>query len=90
MSFWVTIIGFLLTIYGLISSKPLVEYNTYNNTVEMGFDAEFMNQVGYRIANQNDVMPRVKPDCSSRVTGHLYIGEVVNISDKHKKWSEIT
>lgn len=98
MSFWITIIGFLLTIYGLISSKPPVEYNTYNNTVkvnnnftvEMGFDAEFMNKVGYRIINQNDVMPRVKPDCSSRVTGHLYIGQVVNISDKHKKWIEIT
>lgn len=98
VSFWIGIVSLLLTIYGLVNSKPTVVYNTYNNTtevnydytVDMGIDAELMNNLGYRIINQNNVMPRIKPNYSSKVTGHLYIGQVVNISDKYKKWIEIT
>lgn len=98
ISFWVGIVSLLLTIYGLVNSKPTVVCNTYNNTTEVncnytidiGIDAELMNNLGYRIINQNNVMPRVKPDCSSTVTGHLYIGQVVIVSDKYKKWIEIS
>lgn len=98
ISFWITIISFIMAIYSMVDSKPPVTYNTYNNTIEvnnsytvdMGVDAEFMNRMGYRIINQDNVMPRIKPDCSSTVTGHLYIGQVVNISDKKKKWIDIT
>lgn len=97
MSFWLTVLGIILTVYGLVTSKPSVTNNTYNNTIEvnnnytieMGIDAQIMNQLGYRIINQNNVMPRIKPDCSSTVTGHLYIGQIVSISDKKKKWIEI-
>lgn len=98
IAFWVTIISFILSIYSIVISKPSVTNNTYNNTVEvnynytveLGLDAEFMNQMGYRIINQNNVMPRKKPNCSSMVTGHLYIGQVVCVSNKYKKWIEIT
>lgn len=98
ISFWIGIVSLLLTIYGLVNSKPTVVYNTYKNTTEvsynytvnMGIDAEVMNNMGYRIINQNNVMPRIKPDCSSMVTGHLYIGQVVNVSDKYRKWIKIT
>lgn len=98
ISFWLTLIGFILTLHGWVTSKPPVTNNTYNNiievnnnyTIELGIDADFMNEMGYRIINQNDTMPRIKPDCSSKVISHLYIGQVVNVSDKYKKWIEIT
>lgn len=98
IAFWVTIISFIITIYSLVNSKPQVTNNTYNNiievnnnyTIDCGVDAEFMNEMGYRIINQNDVMPRIKPDCSSMVTGHLYIGQIVSVSDKYRKWVKIT
>ena len=88
----------IVTILGFFNSKPPITYNTYNNTievsnnytVELGINAKFINQLGYRIINQNNVMPRIKPDCSSTVTGHLYIGQIVSISDKKKKWIKIT
>lgn len=98
ISFWAGIISLLLTICGFINSKPTVVNNTYNNitevnynyTIDVGINAEILNGLGYRIINQNNVMPRIKPDCSSTVIGHLYIGQVVNVTDKRKKWIEIT
>lgn len=98
ISLWVGIISLIFAIWSHIYSKPTVVNNTYNNitevtynyTIEMGIDAEVLNALGYRIINQNNVMPRIKPDCSSTVTGHLYIGQVVNVTDKWKKWIEIT
>lgn len=98
IAFWITIISFVMTIYSFVTSKPLITNNTYNNIVEvnnnyiidLGVNAEFMNQMGYRIINRNNVMPRIKPNCSSKVTGHLYIGQVVSVSDKYKKWIKIT
>lgn len=98
IAFWVTIISFIITIYSLVYSKPQVTNNTYNNiievnnnyTIDCGVDAEFMNEMGYRIINQNNVMPRIKPDCSSMVTGHLYIGQIVSVYDKYRKWVKIT
>ncbi|MBO5425420.1 MAG: hypothetical protein J6A25_07890 [Lachnospiraceae bacterium] len=91
--FFIEVVTFLL----LIGGKPQVVNNTYNNTtvinnfytIETGMDAQLLNAMGCRIINENNVMPRVKPDCSSRVTGHLYIGQVVSVSDKWKKWIEI-
>lgn len=102
IGYWFNLIASIVTILtytqALVSSQPTVNYNTYNNitevnynyTIEAGIDAEYMNYMGYRIINQNNIMPRIKPDCSSRVTGHLYIGQIVNVSDKWKKWIEIT
>lgn len=97
ISFWIGILGFLLTIYGIVTSKVQATNNTYNSTIEVnntytvdiGIDAEFMNRIGCRIINQNNVMPRMKPNCSSTVMGHLFIGQVVYISDKKKKWIEV-
>lgn len=98
ISLWVGIFSLLLTIWSVIFSKPTVVNNTYNNitevtcnyTIDMGIDAGALNALGYRIINRNNVMPRIKPDCSSTVTGHLYIGQVVNVTDKWNKWIEIT
>ena len=95
--FFIEVVTFLLLIGGLIFSKPQVENNTYNNTIEVnnyytietGMDAQLLNEMGCRIINENNVLPRIKPDCSSRVTGHLYIGQVVSVSDKWKKWIQI-
>lgn len=102
--FYVTVISSIFGIIsGIIAavsffiSKQQVVNNTYNNTIEVnnyytietGMDAQLLNAMGCRIINENNVMPRVKPDCSSRVTGHLYIGQVVSVSDKWKKWIEI-
>lgn len=41
-----------------------------NYTIDSGVDVKFMNQMGYRIINQNNVMTRIKPNCSSKVTCH--------------------
>ncbi|MBE5945523.1 MAG: hypothetical protein E7259_01125 [Lachnospiraceae bacterium] len=95
--FFIEVVTFLLLVGGLVFPKPQVVNNTYNNTIEVnnyytietGMDAQLLNAMGCRIINENNVMPRVKPDCSSRVTGHLYIGQVVSVSDKWKKWIEI-
>lgn len=48
-----------------------------------------LNEMSYRIVREDNVMPRIKPDCSSRVTGHLRAGQVITVSDKYRKWSEI-
>ncbi len=94
VSFCIAIIGFFISIYSLVSTKP---GNTYNTTIEVNnyyvndleISAEMLNAMSYRIVAKNDVMPRIKPDCSSRVMGHLNIGQVVTVSQKYKKWVKI-
>ncbi len=87
------IIGVIIAFISLAVSKQQVVNNTIevNNyyTTEICMDAELLNELGYRIITENNVMPRVKPDRSSIVTGHLHIGQVVSVSDKWKKWIEI-
>lgn len=94
VGFWLTVIGFILTVYSLVSTKPSKTYNTaaevnnyYINGLEI--NAVMLNEMSYRIVREDNVMPRIKPDCSSRVTGHLRAGQVVTVSDKYRKWSEI-
>lgn len=94
VSFYIAIISFFISIYSLVSTKPS---NTYNTTIEVNnyyvndleISAEMLNAMSYRIVVKNDVMPRIKPDCSSRVMGHLNIGQVVTVSRKYKKWVKI-
>lgn len=94
IGFCITIIGFFISIYSLVSTKPS---NTYNTSIEannyyvndLEISAEMLNAMSYRIVVKNDVMPRIKPDCSSQVMGHLNIGQVVTVSRKYKKWVKI-
>lgn len=94
IGFCFTIIGFFISIYSLVSTKPS---NTYNTTAEVNnyyvndleISAEMLNAMSYRIVVKNDVMPHIKSDCSSRVIGHLNIGQVVTVSQKYKKWVKI-
>lgn len=94
VSFYIAIISFFISIYSLVSTKPS---NTYNTTIEVNnyyvndleISAEMLNAMSYRIVVKNDVMPRIKPDCSSCVMGHLNIGQVVTVSRKYKKWVKI-
>ena len=91
VSFCIAIISFFISIYSLVSTKPS---NTYNTTIEVNnyfvndleISAGMLNAMSYRIIVKNDVMPRIKPDCSSCVMGHLNIGQVVTVSRKYKKW----
>lgn len=94
VSFYIAIISFFISIYSLVCTKPS---NTYNTTIEVNnyyvndleISAEMLNAMSYRIVVKNDVMPRIKPDCSSQVMGHLNIGQVVTVSRKYKKWVKI-
>ena len=91
ISFSITIICFIITIYGLIDTKPNTTYKTtmeINNyyTISNNISPDLLNDLSYRIIVENNVMPRLKPNCSSRVTGHLNIGHVVMVLQKHKKW----
>lgn len=94
VGFWVTIIGFMLSIYSLVNTKSSNAYSTaievnnyYVNDLEI--NANLLNAMSYRIIIENDVMPRIKPDCSSRAVGHLNVGQVVIVSRKYRKWVEI-
>lgn len=94
IGFCITIIGFFISIYSLVSTKPSNTYNTFieaNNYYvnDLEISAEMLNAMSYRIVVKNDVMPRIKPDCSSQVMGHLNIGQVVTVSRKYKKWVKI-
>lgn len=61
--------------------------NYYINELEI--DAEYWNMFQYRIINRNSVMPRIAPDCASRVAGHLSEGYVVQKLKKYRKWIQI-
>lgn len=95
----VAILSFVATMYfGIASLNNKVEIpeTTINNVqyvnnyyIENGYDKDFLNDCGLRIVNQ-EIKPRIKPDCSSRVTGTLEPGTVVSVTDKYKKWIWIT
>lgn len=91
LSFLFSLIGLIITISSSVSTKPAVAYNNVieiNNyyTIERNIEADCLNALSYRIIKSNNVMPRIKPDCSSQVTGHLNIGQIVIVLDKYKKW----
>lgn len=94
IGFWLTVIGFMISVYSLVSTKPSDTYNTaveVNNYYvrDLEINAVMLNEMSYRIVREDGVMPRIKPDCSSRVTGHLHMGQIVMISGKYRKWVEI-
>ena len=68
--------------------NSVYETNNYYINV-LNVDADYWNMFQYRIVNRNDVMPRIKPDCTSRVMGHLSEGCVVQVLDKRGKWVQI-
>lgn len=93
------VLSILIAIYfGIASMNNKIEIpeTTINNVqyvnnyyIENGYDKDFLNDCGLRIVNQ-EIKPRIKPDCSSRVTGTLEPGAVVSVTDKYKKWIWIT
>lgn len=68
--------------------NSVYETNNYYINV-LNIDADYWNMFQYRIVNRNDVMPRIKPDCTSRVMGHLSEGCVVQVLNKRGKWVKI-
>ncbi len=68
--------------------NSVYETNNYYINV-LNIDADYWNMFQYRIVNRNNVMPRIKPDCTSRVMGHLSEGCVVQVLDKRGKWVQI-
>lgn len=94
----VYIYPFLISLlFYILSSKqpePVVMNNiTYVNnyyTTEVGIQVEVLNEYNFRIVCENNVRPRIKPDCSSKVVEELPFGKVVCVVEKYKKWIEIT
>ena len=93
-----TIISIILMIVFEVVPRNDIEIpsSTINNVqyvnnyyIENGYDKDFLNDCGLRIVNQ-EIKPRIKPDCSSRVTGTLKPGKVVTVTNKYKKWIQIT
>lgn len=91
-------IGIIITIIvglkGLVVDTVTEIYNSVYETNNyyinvLNIDADYWNMFQYRIVNRNDVMPRIKPDCTSRVTGHLSEGCVVQVLNKRGKWVQI-
>lgn len=72
-----------------VAINSIIEVNNYY-TVEVGMDVNALNDYNFRMICKDNVMPRVKPDCSSRVVGHLSMGKIVCVVGKYKKWIEIT
>lgn len=88
------LVSLFFHILSLQSTQPtiinnVVEVNNYY-TVEIGMDANVLNEYNFRIICEDDVMPRIKPDCSSRVVEHLPAGKIVCVIDKYRKWTQIT
>lgn len=94
----INILSSFMTIESYFHSKPVAADNTYTNIIqvscdcihELNIDAALINKLGYRIINRNHVKPRIKPDCSSTVTGCLFTGQIVQILDKKKKWIKVS
>ena len=91
-----TIINIIMLIVTLTSNSPATTVNNYNCTqqvnnyyiVGMGYNAQELNAISYRIVNRDSVV-RLKHDCHSLVIGKLEEGQIVRIIDKCKKWRQI-
>lgn len=94
----VYIYPFLVSMLFFILSSRQPEPSTTNNiiyvnyyyTTEVGLEVDVLNEYNFRFVCDNNAMPRIKPDCSSRVVDHLPFGKVVCVVGKYKKWVEIT
>lgn len=87
----ISIIAGLKEIFGGGTSKinNTVYETNYYYINELNIDANYWNMFQYRIVNRGNVMPRIKPDCTSRVVDHLSEGRVVQVLNKHEKWVQI-
>lgn len=88
------IIAIIVGLKDLVVDKTTEIYNSVYETNNyyinvLNIDADYWNMFQYRIVNRNDVMPRIKPDCTSRVMGHLSEGYVVQVLNKRGKWVKI-
>lgn len=98
------ILSILQLLFGIVfASTPEININITNdystkyyvNEVnnfyinEENFSAESYNANGYRFVAEKEVMPRIKPDCTSAVVDKLSLGKMVQIVDKRKKWVQI-
>lgn len=89
---------FLLSLLFFLLSIKQPEPATINNitqvynyyATEIGVEVKLLNECKFRIVCVDEVMPRIKPDCSSGVVEHLSLGKVVCVVNKYKKWVEIT
>ena len=98
------IVSILQLLFGIVfSSTPEVNINITNDystkyyvnevnkfyITEENFSAESYNTNGYRFVAEKEVMPRIKPNCTSTVVDTLSLGKMVQIVDKYKKWVQI-
>lgn len=98
------IVSILQLLFGIVfSSTPEVNINITNDystkyyvnevnkfyITEENFSAESYNTNGYRFVAEKEVMPRIKPNCTSTVVDKLSLGKMVQIVDKYKKWVQI-
>ena len=60
-----------------------------NYYINDGYSADSLNDLRLRLVNMQTLV-RQKPDCSSKVKGRLEKGMVVTVTDKYKKWLEVT
>lgn len=88
--FMVSLLFFILSFQMTQSAAPnsIKEINNYY-TLEVGVNVKALNDYNFRMICKDNVMPRIKPDCSSKVVGHLSIGKIVCVADKYKKWIKI-
>lgn len=88
------LLSLLFFILGFRQPEPSTTNNiSYVNNyyiTEVGIDVDVLNEYNFRIVCNDNVMPRIKPDCTSRVVDHLPFGKVVCVVEKYKKWVEIT
>lgn len=88
LSFFITMVT---TIYTITEKKEIhtsvININNYY-IYEIGYDCDYLNDLNCKIVCQ-DIKVRNKPDCNSKVSGNLYMGQVVYVKDKYKKWNNI-
>ena len=95
ISFALNIISFLITIsiniYNITEKKESsTSVNNVNNyyIYQQGYDCDYLNNLNCKIVGQ-DIKVRNKPDCHSKISGELYMGQVVYIIDRYRKWNHI-
>lgn len=92
------VIGIIQIIISMHSNVNTSSNIIYNNSIEVNnyyvneleIDADYLNLFHYGIVNQNHICPRMKPGYKARVTGELMEGQVVQKTDKKKKWVQIS
>lgn len=92
---FVLLIPFIFNYLGdsVLSSLPCVTKDNGRYSIEVSEDeylsAKYYDELGVCFVSKEIIMPRQKPDCSSRVTEKLEFGKIVRIIDKKKKWVKV-